>query len=44
MSWTLGLSLGVFALLIIYLLARFLFIWFVCGGNDGGNYYSDSEK
>lgn len=27
--------------LVVYLVLRFLYIWFFCGGNDGGNYYQE---
>jgi hypothetical protein len=43
-TWQLWAALGLGIGLVVYLVLRFLVIWFVLGGNDGGNYYSDSDK
>lgn len=44
MTWQMWVFLGLGTALVVYLVLRFLYIWFFAGGNDGGNYYSDSEK
>lgn len=41
MEWVLG---GMFLAVVIYVVLRMVWTWFLCGGNSGGNYYSDSEK
>jgi NhaP-type Na+/H+ or K+/H+ antiporter len=37
--------LGLGIALVVYIVLRFAWVWFICGGNSGSsNYYSDSEK
>lgn len=41
MGWVLG---AVTLLLVVYIILRLVYVYFFCGGNDTGNYYSDSDK
>lgn len=41
MTWHIWVLLGLGGGLVLYLIARFLYIWFFCGGNQKSNYYSD---
>lgn len=41
MDWTTWALIGLGVVLVVYLILRFLFVWFFCGGNDTGDYYSD---
>ena len=42
---SLWIVLGLGIALVVYIVLRLAFVWYVCGGKDSGqNYYSDLEK
>jgi len=42
---SLWIGLGFVLVFAVYIVLRFAFVYFFCGGNSSGsNYYSDSEK
>jgi len=45
MTVELWLILGFSLAFVVYIVLRFAFVWYFCGGKGGSsNYYSDSEK
>ena len=41
MEWVIG---GLAVALVIYIILRVAFVYYICGGDDSGDYYSDSDK
>ena len=41
MTWPMWTFLGLSVVLVLYIILRVAFVYYICGGKDTGDYYSD---